>query len=220
MDRICRVLLSLISLLFLLTPLSVQAYTNYTVGDSLGWYDKLEQRKINYPKWASGKNFSLGDFLIFNTDTNHTVIQTYNATTYKRCDAVSDDTIEWSSSDPSTKAEATTVSVPLLKEGLTYFFSGNYDGEQCQNGQKFKINVTHGQGLPESLRNPQESPGPAASSSDDDDSAPVTTVPSDFNNPVPVTAVNRENYGVSLKISTVLMGFGLFLAGFNWVLGV
>lgn len=78
-----------------------------------------------------------------------------------------------------------TVAVPLVKEGTTYFFSSDYDGEQCNNGQHFKINVTHGQGLPKSLQIPSEnSPSPKSSPvSGDDDSAPDTIVPSNFNNP-------------------------------------
>lgn len=75
------------------------------------------------------------------------------------------------------------MAVPLLKEGLTYFFSSDYDGEQCKNGQRFKINVTHGEGLPKSLQNPDDSPSPVSPVSGDDDSAPDTIVPSNFNNP-------------------------------------
>lgn len=39
------------------------AYHNYTVGDALGWYDRLQEPQVNYQKWVAGKNFSLGDFL-------------------------------------------------------------------------------------------------------------------------------------------------------------
>lgn len=42
---------------------SVSAYKNYTVGDSLGWYDKLQKPNVDYQKWVLGKTFSLGDFL-------------------------------------------------------------------------------------------------------------------------------------------------------------
>lgn len=42
---------------------SADAYKNYTVGDSLGWFDNLEKPTVNYGKWVAGKNFSLGDFL-------------------------------------------------------------------------------------------------------------------------------------------------------------
>lgn len=126
---------------------------------------------------------------VFNTDSNHSIIQTYNFTTYKLCDyedAQENDTIQWSNSDPSaTTLNSVTVPVPLVKEGMTYFFSSDYDGEQCKNGQHFKVNVTHGQGLPKSLENhpSEESPGPISPNSGDEESAPDTIVPSNFNNP-------------------------------------
>lgn len=44
-------------------PRSAEAYKNYTVGDSFGWYDNTEKPDANYQKWADKKNFSLGDFL-------------------------------------------------------------------------------------------------------------------------------------------------------------
>uniref|UniRef100_A0A0D9UZS2 Phytocyanin domain-containing protein n=1 Tax=Leersia perrieri TaxID=77586 RepID=A0A0D9UZS2_9ORYZ len=141
-------------------------YKNYTVGDDKGWYDGLTLPGIDYQEWADGKNFSLGDFLIFNTDKNHSVVQTRNETLYKSCDyndSGPDDTVEWSAAAPEFSKDAVTVAVPLLKEGATYFFSGNYDGEQCQNGQQFAITVAHGQGLPPDLRPPAaEAPGPSA----------------------------------------------------------
>ncbi|KAJ4824108.1 hypothetical protein Tsubulata_008849 [Turnera subulata] len=165
---------------------SVSAYKNYTVGDSLGWYDKSE-KPVDYQKWAAGKNFSLGDFLIFNTNNNHSVVQTYNLTTYKLCDYDNSNdndniTIEWSTADPSNTATSPlTVAVPLLKEGTTYFFSGDYDGDQCRDGQHFQINVAHGKGLPDALKDPaDQAPAPNAS---DYDSTPDTVVPYDFSNP-------------------------------------
>ncbi|KAL2941306.1 Lamin-like protein [Bienertia sinuspersici] len=174
---------------------NVEAYKNYTVGDSLGWFDKLGKPDVDYEKWVSGKNFSLGDFLIFNTDSNHTVIQTFNSSTYTSCDSQGDDNIQWSNIDPnSTVVRPITVHVPLMKEGATYFFSGDYDGEQCMNGQKFSINVTHGKGLPPSLRdNPDfavgptsasdAAPGPTNPESGDDQAVPDTVISSDFSHP-------------------------------------
>lgn len=41
----------------------VAGYKNYTVGDDIGWFDKLEKSSVDYQKWASSKTFSLGDFL-------------------------------------------------------------------------------------------------------------------------------------------------------------
>ncbi|KAK6946926.1 Phytocyanin domain [Dillenia turbinata] len=183
----------------------VEAYKNYTVGDSLGWFDNQEKPTVNYQKWAAPKNFSLGDFLIFNTDTNHSVIQTYNFTTYKHCDyydAQDNDTIQWSAGDPSsTTPHDVSVPVPLVKEGMNYFFSGDYDGDQCRHGQHFKINVTYGQGLPESLKNPaDESPAPTSPDSGDDESAPDTIVPSSFNHPQQEASDLNESSGSSLSM--------------------
>uniref|UniRef100_A0A5B7B9S5 Phytocyanin domain-containing protein n=1 Tax=Davidia involucrata TaxID=16924 RepID=A0A5B7B9S5_DAVIN len=201
---------------------SVEAYKNYTVGDSLGWYDNLQKPNVNYQKWVAGKNFSLGDFLIFNTDNNHSVVQTYNFTTYKHCDfsdALDNDTTEWSAADPSsTTPHAVSVAVPLLKVGMTYFFSSDYDGEQCEHGQHFKINVTYGQGLPESLKNPSdESLAPTSPQAGDDESVPDTAIPSNFNNPQESSDVG-ENSG-SISLSTFLNVFHRKLNGILILLG-
>lgn len=137
-------------------------------------------------------------------------MQTYNLTTYKLCDydnAQENDTTQWSGSDPSaTSPQPDTVAVPLLKEGMTYFFSGDYDGEQCKNGQHFKINVTHGQGLPESLKNSsEESPGPISPNAGDDESAPDTVVPSNFDHPQQVSDDKDASGSVSLSTYRKLM---------------
>ncbi|KAM1149583.1 hypothetical protein ACFX15_029647 [Malus domestica] len=185
-------LLLLLPLVFSFSGISVvEGYKNYTVGDSSGWY-----AAVNYQKWADAKTFSLGDFLIFNTDTNHSVVQTYNLTTYKLCDyndALENDTMQWSAADPSNMAiHDVSVAVPLVREGMNYFFSGDYDGEQCKNGQHFKITVSHGQGLPKSLQNPAvQSPSPASGpgrqsagdGDNDDGSVPDTIVPASFDHP-------------------------------------
>ncbi|KAL6340717.1 hypothetical protein AAG906_014407 [Vitis piasezkii] len=135
-------LLLLLLLVFVSFSGYVEAYKNYTVGDSLGWYDNLHEPSVNYQKWVAGKNFSLGDFLIFNTDNNHSVVQTYNFTTYKHCDyenALENDTYQWSATIPPPPT-------PWR----------DYDGWQCKHGQHFKLNVSHGQGLPPSLKDPAD----------------------------------------------------------------
>ncbi|KAJ9146612.1 hypothetical protein P3X46_028853 [Hevea brasiliensis] len=201
---------------------SVEAYKNYTVGDSLGWYDNTEKPTVNYQKWADSKNFGLGDFLIFNTNNNHSVVQTYNLTTYKFCDydnAVDNDTIEWSATDPSnTDTHGVTVAVPLLKEGITYFFSGDYDGDQCKSGQRFQINVTHGQGLPESLKSPEDqAPAPNSPDVNGADSVPDTIVPANFDHPQDVSDDDKVDSGsislyldiISMKLNGILLLFGI-----------
>ncbi|EOY32991.1 Early nodulin-like protein 18 [Theobroma cacao] len=200
---------------------SVTAYKNYTVGDSLGWYDTLEKPAVNYQKWAAAKNFSLGDFLIFNTDNNHSVVQTYNFTIYKLCDdndALQNDTIEWSAANPSaTVPYPVSVPVPLVKEGMNYFFSSDYDGEQCQNGQQFKINVTHGQGLPKSLEEPDDAPAPNSPDFGSDDSAPDTIVPANFNHPIEEESDKDEDSG---SFSLLFNSLDRKLNGFLILLGI
>ncbi|XP_047327720.1 uclacyanin-2-like [Impatiens glandulifera] len=199
---------------------SVGAYTNYTVGGSLGWYDKLLKPTVDYQKWLVGKNFSLGDFLIFNSDSNHSVIQTYNFNTYKRCDYNNDqdnDTTQWSGADPSsTTPQPVTVSVPLVKVGMNYFFSSDYDGEQCKNGQRFKVNVTYGQGLPPSLLDsPDSSPAPISPESGDSESAPDTLVPSNFNNPKDIDQTDDVKSIATVVTENALIGVLLMLLGIN-----
>lgn len=187
---------------------AAQGYKNFTVGDNLGWYDKLQNPKVDYQKWAADKKFSLGDSLLFNTDSNHSIVQTYNFTTYKLCgsaaDAPDNDTIEWSSADPSsTMPHPVSVPVMLVKVGPTYFFSSDYDGEQCQNGQRLVINVTYGLGLP---RNPDDAAGPVSPQSGDD-TVPDTIVPSNFDHPKDIS--DDDDANVPSKSFPLLPRFGI-----------
>ncbi|KAI3797804.1 hypothetical protein L1987_33067 [Smallanthus sonchifolius] len=196
----------------------VAGYKNYTVGDDLGWFDKLEKPTVDYQKWASSKTFSLGDFLIFHTDNNHTVVQTYNSTIYHLCDdsnALENDTIEYASPDPSASAvHPVSVAVPLVKVGPNYFFSSDYDGEQCENGQRLSINVTQGQGLPPSLRTPTPgAPGPVSEQSGDD-TVPDTVVPANFDHPKDISDDDSDGgkkKSNGMIIQTSVWGFSRIL---------
>ncbi|WCJ28969.1 early nodulin-like protein 18 [Euphorbia peplus] len=162
---------------------------------------------------------------VFNTNTNHSVVQTYNETVYQLCDydgSEGNDTIEWSNLDPSnTATQLVTVPVPLLKEGTSYFFSSDYDGDQCKNGMHFKINVTHGKGLPESLKSPEEqAPAPNSPDVSGDDVVPDTIVPANFDNPKDIAESDEDKVdsgSVSLhnlkflegKLNGILILFGM-----------
>lgn len=158
---------------------------------------------------------------VFNTDNNHSVIQTYNFTTYKLCDFDNDqsnDTTEWSTTDPSASTpNEVSLAVPLLKVGMTYFFSSDYDGEQCKNGQNFKINVTYGQGLPKSMLPPSDDAPSPDPYSGDDQSAPDTLVPSSFNNPKDVSDDdddNKTSNAMCLELNGRMLYGVLILLGF------
>ncbi|KAK9144420.1 hypothetical protein Sjap_004323 [Stephania japonica] len=141
---------------------TASAYTNHTVGDAAGWLynNSTSSPAADYSKWAASQSFSLGDFLIFNTTTDQTVVQTYNGTTYKACsadDAEDTDTFLYVGGDPAD-ARPTDLAVPLTKEGTNYFFSDADSGERCRQGMAFKITVGKGQGLPPSLNRPPPPP--------------------------------------------------------------
>lgn len=160
------------------------------------------------------------NFAVFNTDNNHSVIQTYNFTTYKSCDydnALDNDTVQWSSADSSsTSTFPVSMAVPLRKVGTTYFFSSDYDGEQCQNGQHFKINVMYGQGLPRSLRDPSDddSLAPISPISGDEESVPDTLVPSSFDHPRDVSTDDSPEPSNSISLSIFSQCLGIQL---NWI---
>ena len=64
MEALHHSILIIVILLLLLVSQTltdrVDAYENFTVGDSQGWRPRPVE---NYTTWALGKNFTLGDFL-------------------------------------------------------------------------------------------------------------------------------------------------------------
>ncbi|KAL2477926.1 early nodulin-like protein 18 [Forsythia ovata] len=162
-------------------------YTNHTVGDSAGWFFNSTTNKTStdYSAWAAKQTFNLGDYLIFNTITNQTVIQTYNKTTYDSCtmdDALDSDTFQYGGGS-NKFGETLTISVPLTIESAQYYFSDADDGEQCQHGMAFEIKVGHGLGLPPSLNQPPPPPyAPPPVPADEEQSPPITVVTTPSNN--------------------------------------
>lgn len=88
---------------------------------------------------------------VFNKDPDSTVIQTYNATTYRLCSIDQDYgnlTSQFVVEDVEEERASGGVPVELTKQGSNYFFSSSENGLQCRNGMQFNINVMHGNGLP------------------------------------------------------------------------
>ncbi|KAG4937098.1 hypothetical protein AAZX31_18G204600 [Glycine max] len=161
------------SLLITVVSAAETGYHNHTVGGAAGWSfnSTTNTTATNYSSWASTQTFDLGDYLIFNTNSNQTVVQTYNKTTYLNCTADDSDNGTFVYNGGSRGfGEALTVAVPLTIVGPNYFFSDAGDGVQCQHGLAFEIAVLRGLGLPPSLNQPppppyQEPPGPDAAQS-------------------------------------------------------
>ncbi|KAK7256664.1 hypothetical protein RIF29_30118 [Crotalaria pallida] len=165
-----------VALLLLLTITATSAatgYHNHTVGGAAGWFFNSTTNKpaTNYSSWAASQTFNLGDYLIFNTNSNQTVIQTYNRTTYQSCTADDSDSGTFIYGRGGADfGKALTVPVPLTIVGFNYFFSdAGDDGVQCTCGMAFEINVNRGQGLPPSLNQPP--PPPYAEPPDPDSEA-------------------------------------------------
>ncbi|PIA35748.1 hypothetical protein AQUCO_03500243v1 [Aquilegia coerulea] len=161
MTLISTIATNLIFITLFITTVTSQSYSNHTVGDSAGWLFNSDTNttSADYTKWASTQVFNLGDYLIFNTTTNHTVVHTYNETTYNSCnteDASDTDTFVYQGENVFDKP--LIIQVPLTIEGTNYFLSDANDGVQCEQNMKFEIDVKHGNGLPSYLNQPPPPP--------------------------------------------------------------
>ncbi|OIW16079.1 hypothetical protein TanjilG_04614 [Lupinus angustifolius] len=95
----------------------------YTVGDIYGWNDFFD-----FNNWSDGKEFHVGDILVFNYESSlHNVLQVdYKA--YDGC--ITDSYIQrFNNGNDSV----------VLKEGRAWFICGVEN--HCQNGQKLNITV-------------------------------------------------------------------------------
>ncbi|MCD7467624.1 hypothetical protein HAX54_005167 [Datura stramonium] len=180
-------------------------YTNHTVGGPAGWFFNIATGKASadYSAWAAKQTFNLGDYLVFSTNTNQTVIQTYNETTYRNCTmdyASDDDTFQYEGGS-NEFGKAMTIAVPLTIEGQQYYFSDADDGTQCLNGMAFEIKVGHGIGLPPSLNQPPPPPYVEPPSTvEEAESPPITVVTNSPNG-----GVIRSSAGRFLAVSVLVM---------------
>lgn len=202
-DSMVFLFLLLVALVFNPAASQSTGYTNHTVGGPAGWFFDITTQKASadYSAWAAKQTFNLGDTLVFNTNTNQTVIQTYNETTYKNCtmDSSDDDTFQYQGGNDEF-GKAITIAVSLTGEGQQYYFSDADDGTQCLNGMAFEIKVGHGIGLPPSLRQPPPPPYvEPPSASEEAETPPITVVTSSPNGGV------RSSAGLFLAVSVLVM---------------
>ncbi|XP_038996639.1 blue copper protein-like [Hibiscus syriacus] len=100
--------------------------TVYTVGDTSGWTSG-----VDYGTWTKGKTFKVGDTLVFNYPTMHTVDEV-SSSDYSTCTV--------GNAIRSDKSGATTVT--LKTTGTIYFICG-VPGH-CTDGMKLAIKVGSG----------------------------------------------------------------------------
>ncbi|CAN4122331.1 unnamed protein product [Withania somnifera] len=97
--------------------------TVHTVGDSGGW-----GLGVNYGSWASAKTFNVGDSLVFNYPSGHTVDEVSSGD-YNACST--------SNSITSDSSGATTI--PLKTAGTHYFICSVVS--HCSGGMKLSVTV-------------------------------------------------------------------------------
>ncbi|CAA7032040.1 unnamed protein product [Microthlaspi erraticum] len=107
--------------------------TVYKVGDSEGWTAKDDV----YYSWAEGKEFHVGDSLIFEYDRSlNDVTQVSGALEYQFCE----------SSSPKAVYNTGHDVVTLTEPGFYYFISSNH--VQCSSGQRLDVLVVHDPSFP------------------------------------------------------------------------
>ncbi|XWS14958.1 hypothetical protein CRYUN_Cryun35bG0053000 [Craigia yunnanensis] len=110
--------------------------TVYTVGDTSGW-----TTGVDYSAWTNGKTFKVGDSLIFNYPTSHTVDEV-SSSDYSTCTV--------SNAIATDNSGATTVA--LKTTGTHYFICGVMG--HCGNGMKLAVKVESGSSTSPSTTTP------------------------------------------------------------------
>ncbi|XP_074270839.1 blue copper protein-like [Silene latifolia] len=150
--------------------------TVYTVGDASGW-----TLGVDYGTWSSSKSFLVGDSLVFNYGSGHTVDEVKQSD-YKTCTIGNPITTD-------NKGSTTT----LLQTPGTHFFICGVIGH-CSSGMKVSVNVL-------------ASGGTTAPSTTGTTSSTAGLAPTTF--PTSATPVMIPDYSVVSKGSVFSLGFGV-----------
>ncbi|CAN6480083.1 unnamed protein product [Victoria cruziana] len=113
--------IALYALVCLVIPISAK---QYTVGDDSGW-----DQGYDYSQWTQGKTFVVGDSLVFNYGSLHSVYEVPSAD-YASCS---------STNAVSTDSSGSTT-IPLKAAGAHYFICGTLS--HCMNGMKMSVTVS------------------------------------------------------------------------------
>ncbi|XAR55013.1 hypothetical protein NMG60_11030380 [Bertholletia excelsa] len=116
--------------------------TEFVVGDNKGW-----ALNFDYQAWTQGKEFRVGDKLVFKYKQGaHNVIRVDGAT-FRNCTPAA-------TAGPLTTGNDVII---LATEGRKWYICGV--GNHCESGMKLAITV-----LPGELESPASAPSPATSS--------------------------------------------------------
>ncbi|XP_062149414.1 umecyanin-like [Alnus glutinosa] len=148
-----NVTLLVVALIAAATVLPGTQAAEYVVGDATGW--TIPSSANFYSDWATGKNFSAGDILVFNFAPNVHDVATVNETAFGACEK----------SNPLSITSTGPANITLTS-GNHYFICTI--GQHCAGGQKLAvINVTaasSGTPTPPGVPSPPPPPPSAPSS--------------------------------------------------------
>ncbi|KAE9458873.1 hypothetical protein C3L33_09205, partial [Rhododendron williamsianum] len=113
--------------------------TVYTVGDSSGW-----TMGVDYTTWTTGKTFVVGDSLVFNYGSGHTVDEV-SESDYNSCTV----------GKPISTDNSGSTNVSLSTAGTHYYICGVIG--HCGSGMKLAVTATAGGGP---VAEPSGSPPP------------------------------------------------------------
>ncbi|KAL9167346.1 hypothetical protein ABFS82_05G091000 [Erythranthe guttata] len=120
----------LITMIIALAVAPAAFATDYTVGDDSGW--KLG---VNYTEWAEGKNFRVGDTIMFMYKSGAHNVMKVNGSDFQKC-----------ASSNETAVPLTTGNdvIPLATPGKKWYICTV--GEHCSKGMKLVITVSGAEG--------------------------------------------------------------------------
>nr|GMD74982.1 basic blue protein-like [Ipomoea batatas] len=117
------------TIFFFLTVVAILAVyataTDYIVGDEYGW-----TTNVDYQAWAKGKQFVVGDKLIFKYQAGTNSVYNVGGTGFKQC-------IPPAQSTPLTTGNDV---IELVTPGRKWYISGS--AQYCKLGQKLVITVS------------------------------------------------------------------------------
>ncbi|KAF4372940.1 hypothetical protein CsatB_008493 [Cannabis sativa] len=118
--------LLIVLVIYMVMPIS--SATVYTVGDTSGW-----AMGVDYTTWTSDKTFLVGDSLVFNYGSSHTVDEV-SSSDYSSCTV----------GNAITSDNTGTTTISLKTTGTHYFICGVMG--HCGNGMKLAVTVKSGGG--------------------------------------------------------------------------
>ncbi|XP_022759478.1 uclacyanin-3-like [Durio zibethinus] len=166
------------ALLVLLVATPAAYAVQYTVGDSTGWTTTGD-----YTTWVQGKTFTVGDTLLFNYDSSHSLDEVTQSD-YDNCN---------SGNALKTHSDGNTV-ITLSNTGPMYFICPTVG--HCAGGMKLAVNVVAASGnTPPTTSPPSGSTTPSGTPPSGSTSSPP---------PPPSVAPSITNNGLMLGFSLVL----------------